>query len=228
MASSRRSTSVSTRLTKNDATLAIVRDVAAGGVELFETLHVGVDDLAVALEPEQQRDVDVDALTQALPDRRQSLGGARDLHEQVRLVDLLPELAGGRDGAVGVAGELRARPRPTRSRRRRSMPSDNGRRMASASSMSCFTSSQYESSTRAPLLDELAELVVVVGRALDRLGEDRRVRRDAAHASLGPALQLTGGDPSSLEVVEPRALAVLVVQLLQPSHQSSSSSSARS
>ncbi len=56
------STATSTRETKNDATLAIVRDVELRRARRrLETLHPGGDDVVVAIQGEDQGDVDVDA-----------------------------------------------------------------------------------------------------------------------------------------------------------------------
>ena len=65
------------------------------------------------------------------------------------------------------------------------------------------------------------ELLVVVGRALDGPGEDGRVGGDAAdpvgdQAGQGAVAQVAAG-----EVVEPRALALLGVQLVQLAHRAS-------
>src|SRR5207248_9535574 len=69
-----------------------------------------------------------------------------------------------------------------------------------------------------PLLDQRAELVVVVVATLDGLGEDRGVGGDAPDAVLHPALQLAAGEVAALEVVEPRALTLFPIELLQFGH----------
>ena len=68
--------------------------VLAVGLGLLEALEVGVHDRVVAVEAEDQRDVDADALGEHVGDRRGALGGGRDLDEQVRPVDLGPQLLG--------------------------------------------------------------------------------------------------------------------------------------
>ena len=50
---------------------------------------------------------------------------------------------------------------------------------------------------------ELAELVVVVGRAADRLLEDRRVRRQPADPAVAQAGELARREVAALQVVEP-------------------------
>ena len=73
MASRRRSTSLSTRLTKKLATDATEASVAPGGPEVFEAGQVGLHHLAVTLEAEDQRDVDVDACADEPADGRHAL-----------------------------------------------------------------------------------------------------------------------------------------------------------
>src|SRR5690606_11085901 len=67
--------------------------------------------------------------------------------------------------------------------------------------------------------EQLAELVVVVAARRHRLLEDGRVRGDAAHAALDTTAQLAAGDPAALQVVEPRALALLAEQVVQARHE---------
>ena len=65
--------------------------VAVGG-SLGDALDVGVDDLLVALEREDQGDVDGDTLGQGGGDGRQAFEGCRNLDHGVRTVDLGPQL----------------------------------------------------------------------------------------------------------------------------------------
>ena len=104
MASSRRSTSVSTRLTKNDATLRHRRQVAA--VEASRPRDVGLDDLAVAVEAEDQRDVDAAALADHLRMAGDALGRAGIFTKRFGSSMRCVQVAGRGDGAVGVAGEV--------------------------------------------------------------------------------------------------------------------------
>ena len=154
---------------------------------------------------------------EALLDGGEALGGARDLHEEVGLVDVSPQPSRRLDRAGGVASELGG-------------DLDGDEAITSAAAVvhraqdgeRVLDVGLHELPVR--LLDglalahELGELLVVVGRAGDGLGEDRRVRRDAAHAALDPLLQLAAGDPAPLQVVEPRALPLLLVQVVQLAH----------
>ena len=70
----------------------------------------------------------------------------------------------------------------------------------------------------APTVASLRELLVVVGRALDGLLEDGRVAGEAADALVDEVAELTGRDVAALQVVEPRALPELVVQVGETIH----------
>ena len=93
--------------------------VAAGGDQPLEPAEVRLDDLRVALEREDQRDVDRAALGDAVLDRAEARLGAGDLHVEVLPLDLAR-------GSASPAGTTRrgrtqasGRPRARRSRRRR-------------------------------------------------------------------------------------------------------------
>ena len=68
-ASSRFSASVSTRLTKNDATEAIVLNRQPAARALLERREIRLDDRGIGVDREEQRDVDVDALGEQPPRR---------------------------------------------------------------------------------------------------------------------------------------------------------------
>lgn len=69
--------------------------------------EVGVHHRPVALDGEDQGHVDRDALGEHRGDRRQACFGRRDLDQQVRAVDDLPQLDGLQDRLVGVVGQPR-------------------------------------------------------------------------------------------------------------------------
>jgi hypothetical protein len=75
--------------------------------EPLETADVGARDLLVALEREDQRDVDGFALRNHVLDRGKARLGRRDLHEEIRLVDRLVEAHCLRRRRLGVVGESR-------------------------------------------------------------------------------------------------------------------------
>lgn len=70
---------------------------------LLHAGQVGVHHGPVPLDGEDQRDVDRNPFRQNGGDRRNPGLGCRDLDEQVRPVDDLPQLDGLSDGLVGVA-----------------------------------------------------------------------------------------------------------------------------
>jgi hypothetical protein len=82
------------------------RRVAAAVDERLEAAQVGLDDLGVAGEGEDQRDVDAAALGDHRLDRGDALSGRRDLHEQVWLVDPLVQRTGSGDRSVDLPGQL--------------------------------------------------------------------------------------------------------------------------
>jgi hypothetical protein len=83
-----------------------LRQVVAVRLGLLETRQVGVDDLGVALQAEDERDIDRDALGEHRGDRRQAGLGRGDLDVHVGAVDGRPELLRLCDGRVGVVGEV--------------------------------------------------------------------------------------------------------------------------
>ena len=123
--SSRSSTSVSTRLTKKDATEARPdRSCPAAAAPSRPAMNASMTSL-VALQREDQGHVDADALGQALGDGRKPGLGRRDLDEQVGPVDQPPQRLRLGDGLAPScrwrsAGRPRGRPgRPRRRSRRR-------------------------------------------------------------------------------------------------------------
>jgi hypothetical protein len=83
------------------------RQVVAVGLGLLEPGEERVHDRVVALEAEDQGDVDADALREHLRDRRQPCLGRRDLDVEVGTVDEPPQRLGLGHGAVAVVGDPR-------------------------------------------------------------------------------------------------------------------------
>ena len=147
-------------------------------VRADERLHHAL----VVRDREQQRDVDVHALVQRLLDRREPLLGGGDLDHQVRAVDQAPVHPRLLERALGVVRQPRR---------------DLERHVAVVAAGLVVDRAQHVGGElhvahRQPAVDlargeALAggggEVVVVVGRAEDRLLEDRRVRGDARAAS---------------------------------------------
>jgi hypothetical protein len=82
-------------------------DRLAAAQPFFEPVQVGVVDRCVALDGEQRRHVDVDAVRGRAARGLDARGRGGDLDHGVGALDARPQLAGGRDGAVGVVGERR-------------------------------------------------------------------------------------------------------------------------
>jgi hypothetical protein len=81
--------------------------VAAPGHEPLQAADVGPRDLRVALEREDERDVDGLALRDHVLDRGEARLRRRDLHEEVRLVHELVQADGLGGRPLGVVGEIR-------------------------------------------------------------------------------------------------------------------------
>ena len=86
---------------------ADVLQVVAVGVSLGDALDVGVDDLLVTLQGEDQGDVHGDALGQGGGDCRQAFEGGRNLDHGVRTVHLGPEFLGLLLGGLGLVSQTR-------------------------------------------------------------------------------------------------------------------------
>ena len=97
---------VSTRETKNEATEAMRVDRLPARHAPLEAGEVGVDDLLVARDGEQQRDVDVDAAGGELLDRGDAGLGGGDLDHHVGPREAAPELERLLDRRRGVVGEV--------------------------------------------------------------------------------------------------------------------------
>ena len=105
--SSRLSISVSTRDTKNEATEPILVRSWPLALACSRPARNASITARVALQREDQRHVDADALGQRRGDRRQARLGRRDLDEQVRPVDQPPQRLGLGDGLLGLVRQPR-------------------------------------------------------------------------------------------------------------------------
>ena len=105
--SSRLSISASTRRDEEGGDGVDARQVDARGLRLLQAREVGVHDGAVAVEGEDQRDVDADAEADDLGDGREARLRRRDLDHDVRAVDQPGQLLGLGDGGRRVVGQAR-------------------------------------------------------------------------------------------------------------------------
>jgi len=188
---------------KNDATLSTPLEAAASGRTLFEAGKECVQHRLVALQREDQGDVDRDAVGQAGRDRRQHGQGGRDLDEQVRPVHQPPQAAGLGRRALGVAGDARVHldrhpsVAPARAVINRAQDVAGGAHVPRRQQPQRLADGGAAQR-------QLAQLRLVAGPKVDRLGEDRGVGRDADGVALldlaGPA---AGLDAWPAQVIKP-------------------------
>ena len=183
-----------------------LRRVAAAGDEPLEPAHVRLDDRLVAVEREDQRDVDRGAVRGAVLDRRQTRLRRRDLHVEVRAVDLGRDPARLLERLLGVVGDSGLD-------LHRDVAVDPARRVVRgpehvARLADVLQREREEDLRRIVRLGEQLLQVLVVRVALrQRLLEDRRVRRDAGDGVvLHHPLQLARVDEIARERVEPHRL----------------------
>ncbi len=100
------STSVSMRLMKKLATLAILLTSPPFLRELLQAGDVGFRHLLVDVLREEQGDVDVDAFADGLLECRDAFGRAGNLDHYILATDGLPQPARFFERALGVAGEI--------------------------------------------------------------------------------------------------------------------------
>src|SRR5581483_3338121 len=183
-------------------------EVAAALAQLLEARQVRLDDLGVAVDGEDQRDVDVVALRDLVLDRREAFLRRRDLHHDVGPPAFVVQVLGELDGASGVRRDRRA-----------DLDADKavlalGPVVHGPEDVGCGLH-VLDHEVPEHLLRLLARRhqgdqgLVIFGRAAYRLLEDRRVRRHAGHALVAQARELTGGDQLTADVVEPERLALL-------------------
>ncbi|MBA2331542.1 MAG: hypothetical protein H0V94_01970, partial [Actinobacteria bacterium] len=147
-------------------------------VETLEAADVGLDDRLVALEREDQRDVDRLALRDRVLDRAQSGLGRGDLDEQVRPVDVLVQAHRLLERALTVVGERGVDlERDVAVQPFAAIP-DGAKQVARALDVLDRKLEEDLSWIVLPLRD-LRELLVVPDPLGHRLLEDRRVRGDA-------------------------------------------------
>ena len=176
-------------------------EVAARVGEALDAADVGLGHLAVALEREDQRDVDRDAGRDRLLDRGQARAGRRDLDEEVRA---------GRRARAGAwpprscprvswarCGSTSSETQPSRAFS--PAASHSARRMSQAARMSSTASGEEDLLGLGLGLEDLAELLVVGVALGDRRLEDGRVRGDAVDALVDELLELAVAGRSARE-----------------------------
>ena len=151
----------------------------------FEAREVGVDDLFVACDREQQCDVDVDAAGGELFDRGYPGFRGGNLDHHVRSREPGPQVDRLRDGRLRVVGEVGGA-------LERHEPVAPAARIVDRAQQVGGAADVIEREFEEQLLrsadagrDGLAQLVVVAVRAGDCFGEDRRIGRRAGHRVVG-------------------------------------------
>ena len=184
-----------------------LRDVETRIARLLEPRQVGIDDGGVALEREDQRDVDRDPRRDRRRDGGESGLRRGDLDEGVGAVDALPQL--GRLGrrAVGVVREVgRDLDRDATVDAARLI--ENGTEDVGCIAHIGRREREDRLVGRRAFAGEIGEgrvVRTVVGVA-DRTREDRRVGRDARDvARVDQLLQVARRDARAREVIEPDA-----------------------
>ena len=180
----------------------------ARALVLAQAAGVGGVHLLVAVDREQQGDIDVDALGDQHLDRLQPRLGCGYLDHQVVAMHRAPQVPSLLDRAVGVMGQVR-----------RDLEADEA-----VGALGCVVhwsqgvAGGLDILDREPLVERLGvDLVVgleqvedglVVGAgAGDRLVEDGRVAGDAAQALVDQPGEPAAGDEVAVDVIEPQRLA---------------------
>ncbi len=180
-----------------------LREVQAALLGLLQAGDVRVHHLAVALQREDQRDVDADAQADGLGDRRDARLGGRNLDQSVGAVHQPGQLLGLGDGRLGVVGQPRVDldgdPAVLAAGRVEDRAQDVGgvadvRRRDHADG---FLDGHLAGR-------EVGELLVVTVALRDGLLEDRRVGGDAHDVLLVDQFgEVAGRDPLARQVVQP-------------------------
>ncbi len=182
-------------------------EVAPLGAEVLQAGEEGLGNGRVALDREDQGDVDVDSLAEHLADRREPGSGGGDLDHHIGTLAAAPELARHLDCPLGRArhrrGDLDADKAVVALRLVVDGPEDVGcgldvldhqlPKNLFGLSLGC---------------DQPDHGFVVVRRAADRLLEYGRVGGDAADSLVAQPGQLTRADQLAADVVVPEALAL--------------------
>ena len=180
------------RLPRGDATL--------------EAADVGVGCRFVALQAEDQRDVDVDSRGDHLGDRRDALGRRRNLDHEIRPVDGGRQTLGRRDRPRRVGGERRRDLEahvPVAAVRRFVETPEFVERMADVVDRERFEERIGIVNRRR----ERAELLVVVIAARYRFFEDRRIRGHAAQTEIDQLAELSRREHAAPNVIQPDTLS---------------------
>ncbi len=191
-------------------------DLAAGVTQPPQAGDVGVGHLAVDVDAEHERDVDVDPLRDRVLDRGQAGARGRDLHEHVRPPEAAPQVSGAIQGGGGVIGQVGLNLDRDEAIGAIRLVVDRAQDVGGVADVGDLD--LLEDPPRVvPGLD-LAPDEVVVLAAGNGLAEDGRVAGEAADPSLHPLGQRPAVDQLAVDEIDPRALVLLGVQPLQRVH----------
>jgi len=183
------------------------RRVTAGVNEFGQAVDVRARHFLVALDAEQQGDVDVDTLAGQLPDGGQALPGRWHLDHHVRAIDCLPQATRVRDGAFGIVREvwrdLQAHV-PIRACRFVVHRAKQVRGVANVANRERLVQG-HRLGIGAAL--DLLENLQVIRAAGDRLFENRGIRCGTAQPVFGDQpLELAAREQAAAEVIQPDRL----------------------
>ena len=176
------------------------------GREPLQPLHVGVGHLLVAVDVEEQGDVDVDPLRHRGADRRQPGLRARDLDHHVGALDRSPQALGVRDRPLGIVRQVRGDLQADVAVHPVQALVDGPQDVCGVADVP--PGEGLEDLRRGhPGPGRLAQQVVVVRAAGDGLLEDGGVGRHPQQPLFDQALQLTGANQVAADAIQPDALA---------------------
>ncbi len=225
VSSSALSTATSMRLMKKLATLATRETSPALGGEGVEAGDEGAGHGLVGFHREEQRHVDADAVRRQRLNRRNAFLGGRHLHHEVVARHHLVETTGLGQGLIGVEGEVGRDLQADIAVGAVARLVDRAQHVGGGLDVGDRAALVEVDDPGVALVHHGLQGVVVLGRAADRLLEDRGVGGDAAQAVLvHQGLELPFRDEAPGDEVEPHGLALFGKERLERVHENSSSS----
>ncbi len=177
---------------------------------MLQAADEGVGDRLVAVEREDQGNVDVDAFIDHLLDRGQALGRRRNLDHDVGAIGTLEEVASLGDGLLRVVGGGGGNFQADVAVHVVCAVVDGPKDVGGA--LDVFDGERLENllAVRDPLAHQLLHGVVVVAAAVNRLLEDGGIGGDADdRIFIEQTLEVAGDDQPAANVIVPDALSKL-------------------
>ena len=202
------------------------RDVAAAGVQSFQAREVGFRHGQIGVEPEQQRDVDVDPLADQLADGGRAGLGAGNLDHQIRPIDRAPEPPRLGDGPQAVHGQVRRDLEADEAVAAVQAVVDRAQLVGRLADVGDGQLVEQAARIGVAVLQHVLDRGVVVGAVADRFLEDGGVGGDALDAVLlDEAHEVAVREDAALDEIEPDSLASLAELKHRIGHRSASRSS---